>query len=470
MQPITLRRQAVAGLAALITSFAAHAGVSAAEAAKLGTTLTPIGAEVAGNKAGTIPAFSGEKNFPADVKNMKRATLEDWRKNKPDTLENKFKEGAGADVQKILFTINKANMDKYKANLTEGHKALFAKYPTYKMNVYKTVRTAYWPKEIEEATKLNATTASLEGTDGVKGAKLGFPFPIPKNGAEVIWNHKLKFRGTSAKRFNNQAIVKPDGSFLITKLVEDVKFKYATLEAPGDGSVYTYYMSEVLSPPRVAGTITLVHETSDVSTGGRSAWLFSPGLGRVTKAPDVGFDNPALGTDNEQYNDQIDVFNGSLTRYNWKLVGKKEMYIPYNSYALNSPKLKYKDMLSKFHLNQDHPRYELHRVWVVDATLKAGTSHNFSRRTFYVDEDSWSIAAVDCYDGRGAVWKVQEAHLLTAPFIPTTTGLPEVIYDLQSGRYFATTLVNEDPSTDWEQKFDDKYFDSGSLKRKAKNK
>jgi len=408
--------------------------------------------------------------LPNDVKVLKRATLEDWRINKPDMLEAKFKEGAGADVQKILFTITAANLDKYKANVTEGHKALFKKYPTYKMNVYKSVRTAYWPKEIEEATKLNATTASLTGTDDVKGAKLGFPFPIPKSGAEVIWNHKLKFRGSSAKRFNNQAIVKPDGGILITKLVEDVKFKYATLDNPGDGSVYTYYMSEVLSPPRVAGTITLVHETSDVSTGGRSAWLYSPGLGRVTKAPDVGFDNPALGTDNEQYNDQIDVFNGSLTRYNWKLVGKKEIYIPYNSYALNSPKLKYKDMLTKFHINQDHTRYELHRVWVVDATLKPGTSHNFSRRTFYVDEDSWSIAAVDCYDGRGAVWKVQEAHLLTAPFLPTTTGLTALIYALQSGPYFATTLVNEDPSTDWEKRFDDKYFDAGSLKRKAKNK
>ncbi len=470
MQLNTLRTQALAGFTALITAFAAHAGVSAAEAAKLGATLTPIGAEAAGNKAGTIPAWTGEKNFPADVKTMKRATLEDWRKNKPDQLEAKFKEGAGADVQKILFTITKANMDQYKANLTEGHKALFGKYPDYKMNVYRTVRTAYWPKEVEAATKLNATTATLNGTDDVKGAKLGFPFPIPKSGAEVIWNHKLKFRGTSAKRFNNQAIVKPDGGVLVTKLVEDVKFKYATLVEPGDGSVYTYYMSEVLSPPRVAGTITLVHETSDTATGGRSAWLFSPGLGRVTKAPDVGFDNPALGTDNEQYNDQIDVFNGSLSRYDWKLVGKKEMYIPYNSFALNSPKLKYAQILTKFHINQDYPRYELHRVWVVDATLKAGTSHNFKRRTFYVDEDSWSIAVVDDYDKRDQIWKVQEAHLLTAPFIPTTTGLPELIYDLQSGRYFATTLVNEDPSTDWEQTYDDKYFDPANLKRKAKNK
>src|SRR3546814_8403406 len=67
--------------------------------------------------------------------------------------------------------------------------------------------------------------ASLNGTDDVQGAELGFPFPIPKSGAEPIWNHKLEFRGSAVRRYNNQAIVKPDGSYKISKLIEDVKFK-----------------------------------------------------------------------------------------------------------------------------------------------------------------------------------------------------------------------------------------------------
>jgi len=333
------------------------------------------------------------------------------------------------------------------------------------------VRSAFFPVEIETATKANATSASLTGTDDVKGATLGFPFPIPKTGAEVIWNHKLKFRGTSVKRYNNQAIVKPDGSISITKLVEDVKFKYANLkEQPWDGKIYTMYMSESVAPASKAGQIVLAQETSDLSTGGRTAYIYSPGTARVTRAPDVGYDNPALNTDNEQYNDQIDVFNGALDRYNWKLLGKKEMYIPYNSLQINSPKLKYKDILKPFHVNPDYPRYELHRVWVVEATLKAGLRHNFAKRVFYVDEDSWSIAVVDDYDIRGQIWKVQEAHLLSLPFIPTVTGIPELIYDLQSNRYFATTLTNEDPVSDFEAKYDDKYFEPANLKRKAKNK
>ncbi|TAJ50859.1 MAG: DUF1329 domain-containing protein [Nevskiaceae bacterium] len=467
------RVRALAGaLLFTATTTSALAAVSAEEAAKLGKELTPVGAIRAGNKDGSIPEFTGEKNFPEETKHYTRARLEELRKKDPDKLENDFKQNVDPAAVNPLFEINKANMAKYADKLTEGQKAMLSKYPTYKLRVYKPVRAAYYPKEIEAATIANATTAVLTGTDDLKGAKLGFPFPIPKNGAEVIWNHKLKFRGSAAKRYNNQAIVKPDGSFVLTKLVEDVKFKYANLKDPpaADNKLFAFYLSEVVSPPRVAGQITLVHEFAGTEGGGRAAWLYSPGLARVTRAPDVGYDNPALGTDNEQYNDQIDVFNGALDRYNWKLVGKKEVYIPYNSYQINSPKLKYKDLLKPFHLNPEYPRYELHRVWVVEATLKPGTRHNFARRTFYVDEDSWCISSIDNYDARGSLWKVQEAHLLTAPFIPTTTGIPELIYDLQSNRYFATTMVNEDAVTDFEVSYSDSYFDPSNLKRRARGK
>lgn len=456
-----------------LSATSSYAAVSAAEAAKLGKELTAVGAIRAANKDGSVPVYTGESNFPEETKKFTRAKLEEMRKKSPDELEAQFRGSLSEDKLKPLFEINKANMAKYADKLTEGHKAMLQKYPSYKMQVFTSVRTAFWPKEIEAATIANATTASLEGTDSVKNAKLGFPFPIPKSGAEVLWNHKLKFRGSAATRFNNQAIVKGDGSYIITKITEDVKFKYANLKEPGDSNtqkLIAYYLQEVLSPPRVAGQITLVHETADQSSGGRAAWIFSPGLGRVNRAPDVGYDNPSIGTDNEQYNDQIDVFNGALDRYTWKLVGRKEIYIPYNSYQINSPKVKYKDILKPYHVNPELTRFELHRVWVVDATLKAGTRHNFARRTFYVDEDSWSIAAVDCYDGRGTLWKVQEAHLLTAPFIPTTTGIPEVIVDLQANRYFVTALSNEDAITNFEAQFPDSYFDPSSLKRKARSR
>ncbi|MGQ0621782.1 MAG: DUF1329 domain-containing protein [Panacagrimonas sp.] len=377
------------------------------------------------------------------------------------------------DSIKPLYVINKSNLAQYDKLLSEGHKALFKTYPDYRMIVFPSFRNAFFPDPINAATIANAGRATLKGTDEIEGAELGFPFPIPATGAEPIWNHKLKFRGSAVKRYNNQAVVKPDGTYKISKLVEDVKFKYASLSEPSairNGGLFAYYLQEVLEPPRSAGQVILVHETAGGSGLSRNAWIYSPGLARVNRAPDVGFDNPSIGSDNEQFNDQIDVFNGSLERYDWKLVGKKEVLIPYNSWLLNSPTFKYKDIIRPGHINQDLARYELHRVWVVEATLKAGQRHGFGKRRFYLDEDSWAIAIVDCYDNRGELWKVQEAHLLTVPFIPTVTGIPETIYDLQSKRYFVTALSNEDAISDFEVKYEDALFTPAALQKKARTK
>ncbi len=397
--------------------------------------------------------------FPAD------GNLQALAKRQRDQI------GGGGKFEAPQFIITKDNLAKYADHLTAGQKAMFAKYPDYKMIVYPTVRSAFFPDQINQATIKNATTASLKGTDDVEGAVLGFPFPIPKTGAEVLWNHKMRYRGSAVRRYNNQAIVKQDGSYKITKLVEDVKFKYSNLKEANPGTkILLYYLSEVLSPPRVAGQLILVHESSGAGGSGRDAWIYNPGLGRVNRAPDVGYDNPYIGTDGEQFNDQVDVFNGALDRYDWKLLGKKDMYIAYDSFLINAPLIKYKDIIRPGHINQNLARYEMHRVWVVDATLKAGLRHQFKRRTFYVDEDSWAIAAVDDYDNRDQLWKVQEAQLITVPFVPTVTGIPEIIYDLQSGRYFITALSNEDKISDFKVDFKDDYFSPNNLNHKSQTK
>lgn len=491
------------------SAMAATAGVSQEQADRLGRDLTPVGAIAAGSADGHIPAWVGGDDFPQALKDFKRQDLEDIRSvingldiraeveqalsaadrgdfasasttlraiidklPEPQRALAKVAEKQIASAAEPLFTITRDNYQEHADKLTLGHQAMFERYDSYKMHIYPGIRNAFYPDEIYAATKANATRARLEGTDGVKGAKLGFPFPIPTSGAEVIWNHKLKFRGSAVRRVNDQAIVKPDGDFKITKIVENVKFRYANLQSPppDDNSLMAYYLQEVISPPRVAGQLILVHETADQSSSGRAAWIFNPGLGRVNRAPDVGYDNPSVGTDGEQFNDQVDVFNGSLDRYNWTLVGKREVYIPYNAYLMSMPVLRYRDMLHGRHFNQALARYELHRVWVVEANLREGLRHQIAKRVFYVDEDSWSIAAVANYDGRGQLWKVQEAHLITAPFVPTVTGVPEIIYDLQSQRYFVTALLNEGEIPDWEASFQDSFFSPASLKRHARTR
>ncbi|MDR3414876.1 MAG: DUF1329 domain-containing protein [Nevskia sp.] len=422
----------------------------AADASDLGKSLTPVGAEKGASADGTIPAWTG--GHPQE-----------------GPLAGEFPHDNALDGDKPLFTITHDNYSKYADKLSEGHKELLKRYPDYKMNVYPTRRTVAFPDFIYKATAANATTCKLNGTDDPDNCSLGFPFPIPKSGAEVIWNHKLKWRGNYAQRYNNQFIVQPSGDFQQTKILEQVKFYYANHDSPvpmkaGQGE-FLRYLSQTLSPPRLAGTFILVHEKSGTGDAGRAAWLYSPGLKRIRRAPTVQYDNPYEGTDGNQFYDQVDMFNGALDRYNWKLVGKKEFYLPYNSNKIAGNTVKYKDIIRPKHLNQDLPRYELHRYWVVEANLKPGTNHTFKTRRFYVDEDAWNIEAVDDYDNKDQLYKFQEGHLINAPNIQAASTVPEVIYDFFSGRYFITAAFNEDKPVDLTQTWPDDYFTAASVQK-----
>lgn len=436
-------------LAISLATLQVQAKVSAEEAAKLGGELSPIGADKSANADGSIPEWTGGEPASGDLAGQ-------W----PD--ETKYV------PEKPIATVTKANMAEYAEKLTEGHKMLLTKYPTYKMDIYKSHRPVTYPKAILDATKANATTAFLDGDpDRIKGAKMGFPFPIAKSGGEAMWNHRLRWRGESVRRYNNQAIVQPSGGYQISKLVEDVKFTYGSIKNPqsfeNEDDVGLYYLSETLAPPRNAGQFLLGWEHPYT----RSAWLYNPGLRRIRRAPNVGFDNPYEGTDGNQFYDQVDMFNGSFERYTWKLVGKKEIYIPYNSHKINLPKYKYDDIVQKNHINQDLARYELHRVWVVEADLKAGTSHSFKKRRFYIDEDSWYVVAVDCYDNRDELWKFQEGHAAYTTNVQAVGGVPELIYDFQTTGYFATAMINEDKPNDFSVEYDDKFFTTQSVKKKT---
>jgi hypothetical protein len=423
------------------------------EVARLGKDLTPIGAEKAGNKDGSIP---------------------EWKGGNPKTtgaLKGEYPSNKEYDVEKPLFAINKANMAQYADKLTEGHKELLRRFDSYKMNVYKTHRSVAFPPEIYAATLANTATTVLNGTDDIQGAKLGFPFPIPKSGAEVIWNHRLKWRGEAVKRYNNQLIVQPNGQYQLTKIVEDVQFGYASIKNPqpltATNREFLKYLSQTVAPPRLAGTFILVHEKGGTGAEGRAAWLYSPGLRRIRRAPTVQYDNPYEGTDGNQFYDQVDLYNGAMDRYNWKLVGKREMYLPYNSNVIGSPKVKFKALATAKHLNQDFARYELHRYWVVEGTIKPGTNHTFKKRILYVDEDSYNVSAVDCYDNKDQLYKFQEGHLVYASNVQTASGVPEIIYDFFSGRYFITAASNEDQPNDFTVSYSKDFFTADSVQKRT---
>jgi hypothetical protein len=118
------------------------------------------------------------------------------------------------------------------------------------------------------------------------------------------------------------------------------------------------------------------------------------------------------------------------------------MYVPYNSYGAHQKGTTYDEFVRPGHLNQDLMRYELHRVWVLEAKLKDGMRHINPRRTFYLDEDSYQIVLTDHYDARDQLWRSSEAHAVNYYDVPTYWSTVEAHYDLQSGRYVAQGFDN----------------------------
>jgi hypothetical protein len=428
------------------------AQLSPQEIARLGNDLTPLGGEKAGNADGSIPAWDGGITTPPAGYKPGMRHLDPYA------------------ADKVVVTITAKNMAEYSAKLTEGHKAMLKAYPTFKMQVYPSHRSASAPQWIYDATKKSAATAKLaENGNGVESTVNGIAFPIPKSGVEVIWNHLLRFRGEKSRRLFVQAAPTRGGSYTLVEFEEDFLALYSLKGMTEDklANRILLFRQKVLAPARLAGGLLLVHESLNQIKKPRDAWVYNPGQRRVRRAPNVAYDNPGTASDGMRTSDNLDMFNGAPDRYNWRLVGKREMYVPYNAYKLHSGSLKYKEIFTPLHVNPDHLRYELHRVWVVDATLKEGARHIYKRRTFYVDEDSWQIVGVDTYDNRDQLWRVSEGHPINYYDVPTTWVTAETHTDLQAGRYLAYGLSNETAPFDFTADVKEADFAPDALRREG---
>ena len=453
-----------AGLATLVAAAlmanSALAKVGADQAAKLGvsgTPLTPMGAERAGNADGSIPAWTGGITQPPAGYKIGMHHPDPFASDKP------------------LMTITAKNYKDYADQLTVGQMAMFEKYPEWRMAVYPTRRSASNPARTYEMTIKNALTGEMVGDgDGVANVAEGIPFPIldsdpVKAGQEAIWNHKLKYKGVSARRWSNQAPVTATGNYVLVRIKEELLGLYyrpgATLA--DINNILVYFYQEVVSPPRLAGQVLLVHETLNSQIGPRQAWVYNPGQRRVRRAPNIAYDNPGTAADNLRTTDMTDMFNGALDRYDWKLVGKREMYMPYNSYKAHSSDSKVADMLKPGYVDPDYLRYEKHRVYVVDANLKAGKRHINPRRTMYLDEDSWQILVVDHYDAQGKLWRYSEAPSVNYYEVPVFWSTLEDHHDLKSGRYLAVGLDNQDAMYDFSFQTTPDMFSPQSLRQRG---
>jgi len=367
-----------------------HAGVSATEALQLTTTLTPLGAEKAGNRAGTIPAYTGGlpvTDFPPD-----------------------FQPGSGRWTnpfpnEQPLYSISGQNMAEHADKLSETCKALLQRYPTYRMDVYPSHRSVAYPAQALDNTLKNATQAQLvkEGL-ALEGAIGGIPFPLPKNGNEVMWNHMLVDNGYPAEYRGRNWYVDSKGNAVNTgELKASLQSNYyhpawSADELKQNGNAFFEAAYHFIAPPNAAGNAAYAVDTLDPVEQPRRAWSYSAASRRIRLAPDFTYDTPIASQGGVTTYDEGYLFLGRLDLFDFKLVGKREMYIPYNNYRLVFQSGA-AQILTPEHLNPDVVRWELHRVWVVEATRKPGKKHSLTRRIYYFDED-WSGAGMSDAYGR----------------------------------------------------------------------
>lgn len=430
----------------------AQAKIDSTQASRLGADLTPLGGERAGNAAGTIPAWTGGLSQPPA--------------NYTPGMHHPDPYAADAP----LYRITSQNLGQYEKQLPLGLKVLLEKNPDYFVQVFPTRRSAAAPQRIYDATRFNALNAEMiSGGNGVAGAAAGIPFPLPQNGQEAIWNHILRYRGDQIHFVTNQAAVLSNGAYNLLKLERDIYFLYGREGvSPKDlDNTLFYYKYKVVAPAKLSGSALVVQETLDQVLAIRKAWRFNRGERRVRRLPMLAYDTLQPDTNGMATADVVDAYNGAPDRYEWTLVGKQEMLVPYNSYKVHQKGIPYDTILGRNTVNPELLRYELHRVWVVEAELRKGFSHPYAKRRFYLDEDSWQILAVDLYDKDGGLSGLQESHPISYYDVPMFGSTLETIYDFKGSRYFVDGLDNNEPMYDFNAPLGPRDFTPQALRREG---
>ena len=415
-------------LAALTaSSLKAFAQSTASDFATLSkTTLTPMGAERAGNATGTIPAWTGGMTAVPDGWDPEAALP-------PDFFAS----------DNLLYTVNASNMTQYAHLLSDGVQNLIQKQG-FSVQVYPTHRTAAAPQWVYDNITKNAERATLDpagGRLGFSGGYGGIPFPVPDigdpsaAGAQIMWNHITRWSGTYWS-YPSSAWVVVSGVPVNSTRANDA-FYFPYYDPNGSPDTFNGYIFEqniqITYPANIAGEIVVAHESANSVQQPSITWELQLGLGRVRKAPELTYDTPSPFHNGVMNFDEFYGFYGALDEYDWKFVGKQEMLIPYNNnkmcHATSAETVGQKSP------NPDLVRWELHRVWVVDATLHPGKRNVLARRRFYFDEDTWQVMLVDSWDGNGNIYHHGATYNLICPQLPGVIFLNSAVFNLQTGDY-----------------------------------
>lgn len=414
-----------AALLIAVASAASGGAGAAQDSERLGKELTPFGAERSGNKEGTIPPWTGGDAF-----------LPGWSYGKYRGDYWKYKD------DKKLYSIDASSVSKYADHLSPGQIQLFKDIKGYRMDVYPSRRTCDAPQFVKDNSKKNVAVAKMAG-DGwfLQDAVLpGVPFPIPSTGAEVMTNGKYRYQGLGIEWPKTYSTVSPRKGTTEFIKVDAYMVSYTPWGKKGSNQLSAMPPIEFYAnfgynaPPALAGMG--INMTTRVNEPGSEVFYYFPGQRRVRRMPSYSYDSPQIGFENQYTMDEPMMFWGAMDRFDWKLVGKKEIIVPYNSFGAYNFTGKFEDFAQIDQINPAARRYELQRVWVVEATVKPGMRHAAPKRTYYLDEDSWNYVMAEDYDSQGKLWKVRESYVIPVNELGGACHSPVLVqYNLADGRY-----------------------------------
>lgn len=413
--------------------------------------LTVEGAERGASADGMVPAFAG-RQAPEAGWSYGKYRADFWRHRS----------------EKPLYSIDASNVDKYADKLSAGQLALIRQKKGYRMDVYPAHRECQLPDWVEDNTRKNLTAAKMDATgESIQTAVLpGIPFPQPKTGAQAMWNYEMRYRGVGIEWPKVPTAVSPrpgSSDWIVTTGPQTMFFPWGkqgqnTPEQVGgvQNSIYFAYST----PAAMAGQGLM---GSAYFGKPSEAFYYFPGQRRVRRMPSYAYDAPQIGFENQYTVDEGWLFNGQLDRFDWKLVGKREMLIPYNDFGMYDFNSKFEDVAKNDGLDAVHRRYEMHRVWVVEATVKPSVRHVASKKVFYLDEDSWLTLVGEDYDAQGKLWKVREGYPIPVWELGGSCDIePFVQYDLLDGRYvFDQSPIGGGKDIHWFEQTTDDRFKSG---------
>ncbi|MBL70786.1 MAG: outer membrane lipoprotein-sorting protein [Rhodobiaceae bacterium] len=430
----------------------AYAKVPPEQMARLDQDLTPLGSERGANRDGSIPEWKGGLTAPPEGIGYEKG------KHLPAPFAS----------DEPLFRVTGGNADDYDQFITRGQRALLERHDSYFLDVYPTRRSCAHPEFVYKAARNNALVGELVSDgNGVAKAIMASPFPIPNNGLEIVWNHTLRYRGYKLQRQFTAIPVNQSGDYYQITVHDDAILRWSDPQkrnAEELDNISIYYLLQTKAPARSAGYVVLVQESLNMSVEARRAWTYSPGTRRVRRAPTIAYDNPGTNSDGITTSDSFGGFNGAPDRFDWTMRGRSEKFIAYNNYRrVLAP---YEELVGKKHVNQELMRYEKHRVWEVEGNLKESFRHVYSRRVFYIDEDTKGIVATEIYDGRGQLWRVQELGGGVQYELPLCGGSGDTVYDLMVGRYLMLGLINEEKPIDFDaQHLDASRYTPSNIRR-----